>query len=174
VELAPPPPPQPPPPPPPKEPPPKPIQPPKPLTPPPPPQQIVSAAPEPSPDVVAVPALPPPPEPAVEPAPPARVIATSVPPAYFNDLQLTIQNTVEYPSASQLKSEQGSCTVRVTFARDGAISDTKLVQKAGYLALDKECREVFARIKKFPALPESANPDATDFSIELPIEFALG
>jgi protein TonB len=170
VELAPPPPP--PPPPPPKEPPPKPVAPIRPLTPPPP-QQIVTAAPEPAPEIAAVPP-PVPVEPAPAPAAPTRVVATSVPEAYYNDLQAMIQDKVEYPSSSQLKSEQGACLVRVSFARNGSISEAKLVRKAGYLALDNECREVFKRIGKFPALPANANPEATDFSIELPIEFSLG
>ena len=63
--------------------------------------------------------------------------------------------------------------VRVTFSRDGTIEDSQIVHKAGYPALDNECRSVFSRISKFPAIPDNANPNATDFAIELPINFAL-
>ncbi|MDB5978790.1 MAG: TonB family protein [Nevskia sp.] len=168
VELAPPPPP---PPPPPKQPPPRTPPPPKPAVPPPP-EQIVTQAPTPP---VEAPPVPPPPPPApVEAAPPQRVVGTSVPGAYYNSLQALIQKTVEYPARSQLNSEQGACKVRVTFARDGSIEDEQLVKKAGFPALDGECREVFKRIGKFPAIPDNANPTATDFTIELPINFALG
>jgi hypothetical protein len=47
------------------------------------------------------------------------------------------------------------------------------VKKSGFGGLDGECREVFKRIGHFPVIPLNANPDATDFSIELPINFAL-
>ncbi len=126
----------------------------------------------PTPDLPPVPP-PSPPAPA-EAAAPARVVGTSVPSAYYNSLQALIQQTVEYPSRSQRNSEQGACKVRVTFARDGSIEDEQLVKKAGFPALDGECREVFKRIGKFPAIPDTANPTATDFTIELPINFALG
>jgi len=170
VELAPPPPP--PPPPKPIQPPPRTPPPPKPAAPPPP-EQIVTQAPTPPVEAPPVPP-PPPPAPPVEAAPPQRVVGTSVPGAYYNSLQALIQKTVEYPARSQLNAEQGVCKVRVTFARDGSIEDEQLVKKAGFPALDGECREVFKRIGKFPAIPDNANPSATDFSIELPINFALG
>ena len=171
VELAPPPPP--PPPPPPKQPPPRTPPPPHPQAPPPP-QQIVTQAPVAAPDLPAVP--PPPPAPPPEPAaqtPPPRVVGTSVPGAYYNQLQALIQNSVQYPRQSQRNSEEGTCKVRVTFGRDGGIADAQLVKKSGFGALDGECREVFKRLTRFPAIPAGTNPDATDFSIELPINFSL-
>jgi TonB family protein len=63
--------------------------------------------------------------------------------------------------------------VRVTFGRDGLIQGAQLVKKSGFTGLDGECREVFRRISQFPAIPANANPEATDFAIELPITFAL-
>ena len=170
VELAPPPPP----------PPPKVQAPPPPRTPPPPkvqepPPQIVTNAAVTTPDVPVV-APPPPPAPpeAAPSAPPPRVVSTSVPTAYYDALQTLIQKTVQYPITSQRNAEEGSCKVRVTFSRDGAIGAAQLVQKAGFVALDSECREVFKRIAKFPAIPDNANPAATDFTIELPISFSAG
>jgi len=167
VELAPPPPP--PPPPPPKEPPPK--TPPK-LNTPPPPQQIVTQAAVPTPDL---PTVPPPPAEVIPspPPPPARVVGTTVPAAYYNGLEALIQKSVQYPKKSIEEQEEGNCMVRVTFSRDGTIEDEQLINKAGFPMLDSECKGVFKRIGKFPAIPADANPDATDFAIELPITFAL-
>ncbi|MDE0856688.1 MAG: energy transducer TonB, partial [Nevskia sp.] len=122
-----------------------------------------------------LPTVPPPPA-VVEPPPPpppARVVGTTVPTAYYNSLEAIIQKSVQYPKKSLENQEEGNCMVRVTFGRDGSIENAQLVQKAGYAALDSECRNVFSRIGKFPAIPENANPDATDFAIELPINFAL-
>ena len=102
------------------------------------------------------------------------MLGTSVPSEYYNTLQALVQQAVQYPSKSQRNSEEGVCRVRVTFGRDGLIQDEQLVQKSGYGALDGECREVFKRIGRFPAIPANANPDATDFAIELPINFTLG
>ncbi|MDE0855006.1 MAG: energy transducer TonB, partial [Nevskia sp.] len=81
---------------------------------------------------------------------------------------------VQYPVRSQRNSEEGTCKVRVTFSREGAIEGAELVKKSGFGALDGECREVFRRIGRFPAIPAAAHPDATDFAIELPINFSLG
>ena len=63
--------------------------------------------------------------------------------------------------------------MRVSFSRDGTIQSTQLVQNAGYGALDGECREVFRRIGHFPPVPQDTSPNATDFSIELPITYSL-
>jgi periplasmic protein TonB len=171
VELAPPLPP-PPPPPPPKQQVPRPH--PHPLAPPPP-QQIVSQAPAPPVDAPAVaPPAPAPVEPPAPPPPPAHTVGTSVPSDYYNSLQALIQRSVQYPVRSQRNSEEGTCRVRVTFGRDGSIEGAELVKKSGFGALDGECREVFKRIARFPAIPANANPDASDFAIELPINFSLG
>jgi protein TonB len=124
-----------------------------------------------TPDVPSVPpAVVTPPAP---PPPPARLVGTTVPAAYYNGLEAIIQKSVQYPVKSIQEQEEGNCLVRVTFARDGTIEDSQLVTKAGFPALDGECKGVFRRIGKFPAIPADANPDATDFAIELPINFAL-
>lgn len=166
-------------PPPPPPPPPKPPEPPKQPPPPkptpiprtPPPQQIVTQAATP----VDVPSVPPPPPPAppAPPPPPARVVGTSVPRQFFDTLQSVIANSTRYPPKSQRAGEEGTCKVRVTFSRSGQIEDVQVVDKTGFVALDQECREVFSRIGKFPSIPANANPDVTDFAIELPINFSL-
>jgi len=45
--------------------------------------------------------------------------------------------------------------------------------KAGFPALDSECKNVFNRIVKFPAVPANVSPEITDFKVELPITFSL-
>jgi periplasmic protein TonB len=161
-----------------------------PLPPPPPPplkQQVPRTAtpPQPTPappkainTVTPTPVAPPAPaEPPVvaptPPAPPPRVVGTSVPGAYYSALQALIQQATRYPKESLADQEEGDCMVRVTFGRDGFIEATQLVKASGYSGLDGECQAVFKRIGKFPAIPENANPDATAFTIELPINFAL-
>jgi protein TonB len=167
------PPPPPPPPPPPKKPPPPPPKPPPPTphAPPPPPQEIVTHAPVTTPDVPTVPPPPPPPPP--QPPQPVRKVGTSVPQSYFDALQRTISNNVRYPAKSLRDEEEGTCKVLVTISRDGTIEDVKLKSKTGFVALDAECKNVFDRIVKFPAVPASVSPDITDFAIELPITFNL-
>jgi protein TonB len=117
-------------------------------------------------------AVAPPAPPQSTPQPP-QVTGTAVPPSYFGALEALIQKSLVYPSRSIANSEEGMCRVRVSFARDGAIRDAQLVQDSGYSALDGECRAVFGRIAHFPPVPQDTSPNATDFSIELPITYSL-
>lgn len=167
-----PPPPPPPPPPPKKPPPPPPKEPPKPIPTPPQPQQIITKAEVTTPNVPTVPP-PPPPAPPAPPQPAPRVIGTGVPSAYYNTLQSLIGSNVQYPIKSQRAGEEGTCRVNVTISRDGTIEEVQLTDKAGFVALDAECRNVFSRIVKFPPVPEGVSPGITDFKIELPINFNL-
>ncbi len=102
-----------------------------------------------------------------------QVVGTVVPPSYFSALESLIQKSLQYPGRSIANDEEGSCTVRVSFGRDGAIAGAQMVKPSGYGALDGECREVFRRIGRFPPVPADTSPDATDFAIELPISFNL-
>jgi protein TonB len=172
IELVPPrPPPRPPEPP--KPPPPKP-QPPKPVPPKPVAAPILTQAPAP----LAAPAVPPPPPPEppapAPPQPPAPTqIGYSVPTAYSDKLLSIIQQAIQYPPRSQANGEEGTCKVRVHISRDGRILGVELVEKSGYILLDKEARDVFSRIGSFPPVPEGTNPEDAEFIIELPISFTL-
>jgi protein TonB len=104
---------------------------------------------------------------------PPQVVGTVVPPSYFSALESLIQKSLRYPARSVANDEEGSCTVRVSFGRDGAIAGAQMVTPSGFAALDGECREVFRRIGRFPPVPADTSPDATDFAIELPISFTL-
>jgi protein TonB len=173
IELAPPRPPRPPPEPPkpPKPPPPKP-QPPKPVPPKPIAAPIMTQAPAP----LAAPAVPPPPPPAPPaptppPAPPQ--VGYSVPTAYSDELLSIIQQAIQYPPRSQANGEEGTCKVRVHISRDGKILGVELIEKSGYILLDKEAKDVFSRIGSFPPVPEGTDPEDAEFIIELPISFTL-
>jgi len=106
------------------------------------------------------------------PAPP-RVVGTVVPPSYFSELESLIQKSLQYPGRSIANDEEGRCSVRVSFGRDGLIQGAQMITPSGYTALDGECRDVFRRIGRFPPVPADTSPDATDFTIELPISFSL-
>lgn len=178
VELAPPPPPPPPPkvvPPPPKEtpPPPPPKLTPPPPTPPPPVQAPVSTAPDAPVEPSVPPPAPPPPEPAPVAQPAARAVGTGVPTSYYNTLQSVIQKTVRYPSKSMRAGDEGVVKLRVRIDREGAILDVELLSKSGFIELDKEGRDVFRRIGRFPPVPASVGPEFTEFLVELPINFTL-
>jgi protein TonB len=114
-----------------------------------------------------------PPAPSEQTPSPPRVVGTVVPPSYFSALESLIQKSLQYPARSVANDEEGGCTVRVTFSRDGAIESTMMQKNSGYGALDGECREVFRRIGHFPPVPSDTSPDSTDFAIELPITFSL-
>lgn len=129
------------------------------------PDQLQAVAPDAPAEAVA-------PPPAV-PSEPPRQVGTVVPSSYYNELEALIQKSLLYPAQSIAHDEEGSCTVRVSFARDGAIAGAQMARTSGYGPLDGECREVFRRIGRFPPIPADASPDATDFSIELPITFSL-
>ncbi len=109
-----------------------------------------------------------------EPAPePPRVVGTIVPQSYFSALESLIQNSLHYPARSIANDEEGGCTVRVSFSRDGTIENAQMARNSGFGALDGECREVFKRIGHFPPVPADTSPSSTDFTIELPINFSL-
>ncbi len=96
-----------------------------------------------------------------------------MPSSYYNTLQQTIQQNTQYPAKSVRDQEEGTCKVNVTISRDGSIEDVTIKEKAGFPALDSECRNVFSRIVKFPAVPANVSPEFTDFKVELPITFSL-
>lgn len=100
------------------------------------------------------------------------MVGTSVPAAYYNSLMSIIASNMRYPPSAIRANQEGACKVRVTFTRDGSIEHAEVVEKAGFLALDAECHNVFERIK-FPPMAANSEPDKTDFSIELPINFTL-
>lgn len=97
-----------------------------------------------------------------------------MPSSYYNTLQNVIQQTVQYPAKSLRNEEEGVAKLRVRIARDGEILEVTIIQKSGYVDLDREAKDVFRRIGKFPPVPASVGPEFTEFLVELPINFSLG
>lgn len=96
-----------------------------------------------------------------------------MPTSYYNTLQGVIQQNVQYPAKSLRNEEEGVCKLRVRIDREGNILDVVLIDKSGYTELDKEARNVFTRIGKFPPVPAAVSPEYTEFLVELPINFTL-
>ena len=84
-----------------------------------------------------------------------------------------IGQALQYPSKSLRNEEEGIVKVRVRIDRAGNILEVVLIEKSGYTELDKEARGVFARIGKFPPVPDNVSPEYTEFLVELPINFTL-
>ena len=179
VELVQPPPPPPPPPPkivppdPPKIVPPKPT----PVAKPPPTPPVMSQAPVESPAPSIAPPPPPAPPAPVEapPGPPSPPkVGIGVPSSYYSTLQSVIQNSMQFPPKSVQAGEEGVVKVSVLIARDGTVLEVTILEKSGFINLDKEGRDVFRRIGKFPPVPANVSPDVQQFRVELPINFKLG
>lgn len=72
-----------------------------------------------------------------------------------------------YPTAAQMRGDEGTAKIRVFVAPDGKVQKTELVTGSGSALLDKEALALPAKIGKFPA------PDAGQTSIVLPMTWKL-
>ncbi len=81
---------------------------------------------------------------------------------------------MQYPAKSAQAGEEGDVRVRLLIARDGSILDAVIVTKSGFINLDKEAKDVFRRIGKFPPVPANVSPGSEQFSFEYPVNFKLG
>ncbi len=81
---------------------------------------------------------------------------------------------MQYPPRSAQAGEEGDVRVRLLISRDGSILDAVIVTKSGFINLDKEAKDVFRRIGKFPPVPANVSPGSEEFSFEYPVNFKLG
>lgn len=72
-----------------------------------------------------------------------------------------------YPTAAQMRGDEGTAKVRVSVGADGTVQGTELVAGSGSALLDKEALALPKKIGKFPA------PDAGQNSIVLPLTWKL-
>ena len=72
-----------------------------------------------------------------------------------------------YPTAAQMRGDEGTVKVRVFVGTDGAVQKTELVTGSGSALLDKEALALPSRVGKFPA------PDAGQTTIVLPLTWKL-
>jgi protein TonB len=56
-----------------------------------------------------------------------------------------------YPTAAQMRGDEGTAKVRVFVGGDGAVQKTELVTGSGSALLDKEALALPAKVGKFPA-----------------------
>lgn len=72
-----------------------------------------------------------------------------------------------YPTAAQMRGDEGTVKVRVLVGSDGTVQNTELVAGSGSALLDKEALALPKKVGKFPA------PDAGQTSIVLPLTWKL-
>jgi periplasmic protein TonB len=72
-----------------------------------------------------------------------------------------------YPTAAQMRGDEGTAKVRVLVGADGTVTGTELVAGSGSALLDKEALALPKKVGKFPA------PDAGQSSIVLPLTWKL-
>ncbi len=72
-----------------------------------------------------------------------------------------------YPTAAQMRGDEGTAKVRVFVGPDGAVQKTELVTGSGSALLDREALALPAKVGKFPA------PDAGQTTIVLPLTWKL-
>ena len=72
-----------------------------------------------------------------------------------------------YPTAAQMRGDEGTAKVRVLVGADGTVTGTELVTGSGSALLDKEALALPKKVGKFPA------PDAGQSSIVLPLTWKL-
>ncbi len=72
-----------------------------------------------------------------------------------------------YPTAAQMRGDEGTAKVRVLVAPDGTVQNTELVAGSGSALLDREALALPKKVGKLPA------PDAGQTSIVLPLTWKL-
>ena len=72
-----------------------------------------------------------------------------------------------YPTAAQMRGDEGTAKVRVSVSADGTVQGTELVAGSGSALLDREALALPKKVGKFPA------PDAGQTSIVLPLTWKL-
>lgn len=92
-------------------------------------------------------------------------------PAFAGDWTSQVAHLVAskqtYPTAAQMRGDEGTARVRVYVGADGSLEKTEMVSPSGSRLLDKEALEIPARAGHFPAPPGGAT------SIVLPLTWKL-
>lgn len=72
-----------------------------------------------------------------------------------------------YPTAAQMRGDEGTAKVRVFVGADGSVQKTEMVAGSGSALLDKEALSLPGKAGKLPAPPEGAT------TIVLPLTWKL-
>ena len=70
----------------------------------------------------------------------------------------------EYPYEARRAHQQGQCYVRLYVARDGSVTDVKIVQSTGHELLDASCLQAFRNWRLKPGLRRE---------IDVPVSFVI-
>jgi len=92
---------------------------------------------------------------------------------YYIELSQLVTRKIKYPPNALFLGQRGTCRVKATFNRDGTITDASLLSSTGFKDLDKECISAFARVGKFPPVPDDVPSSAESFISEFPMTFSL-
>jgi len=96
-----------------------------------------------------------------------------VPAAYYEGLSKAIAQAVRYPVSALRAGAEGTVRVRFHILRDGTFKDVEILEKSGFAALDLEAVDALRRLYKFAPVPADTDPRATEFLVEIPINFAM-
>lgn len=72
-----------------------------------------------------------------------------------------------YPSAAQMRGDEGTARIKVYVRADGSVEKTEMVAPSGSSVLDREALSLPAKAGKFPAPPGGAT------SVVLPLTWKL-
>ncbi|MEA2906392.1 MAG: periplasmic protein TonB [Alphaproteobacteria bacterium] len=92
-------------------------------------------------------------------------------PAWKRQVVGLLERNKRYPSAAQVRSEQGTVQLAFSLDRQGRVMASHIVKSSGSAALDKETLELVQRAQPFPA-PPSEMPGA-QITLTVPIRFNM-
>ena len=96
----------------------------------------------------------------------------SIPGAHGDYDDLLVQYAIahlSYPEQAASNGEDGSVVIRITVARDGTVTDVRLVKSSIYRALDVNTMDIY-RAKKMPPLPDYIQGASHDFTLQVNYE----
>lgn len=86
-----------------------------------------------------------------------------------DNLRSKIESTNSYPSKAIEAGIEGTVTVRLKFAQNGAVDGVEFVEKSGFEVLDRRAFATAVRLANLPALPEGRE----ELTLVVPVRFEL-
>jgi periplasmic protein TonB len=112
-----------------------------------------------------------------KPPPPAPTPALTkggspqVPKSWQSSVSKHLQHYKRYPSAAQLRSEEGEVLLSFSIDRSGHVLARHIERSSGHTDLDEEVLDLIKRADPLPALP--ANIPGTQLNLTVPIRFSM-
>jgi protein TonB len=82
--------------------------------------------------------------------------AHAVDPVWLRKVTQLIGANYSYPRSAQLRREQGTAKVKITFSGSGKVLSVDLVQSSGSAILDREAVRIPMKVGSYPAPPTSS------------------